>query len=178
MKKIVLIYGPAAGIANSVLGLLVMNFFMKGEIPYGNAEIFGYTIMVISLSLIFVGVKSYRDKQLNGSIRFGRALAMGLLIALVAGVFYSLSWEIYYHNFMPDFLDKYEALCIARAKSGGANEAEMQKLMTQLSWLREIYKNPLARFGITLSEILPVGILVSLLSAALLRKKTLLPAQP
>ena len=141
-----------------------------------NGAILGYATMVVAMSMIFFGVKSYRDKQLNGAIRFGRALAVGLAIAGVASIFYAVSWEVVFNGFMPDFMDTYASMCVAKAKADGENEAAIREVIAKTNEMKEWYKNPLLRFGITVSEILPVGVLCSLVFAAILRRKEFLPA--
>ena len=128
--------------------------------------------------MVFFGVKSYRDNHLEGSITFGKALQVGLLITVVASLGYAISWEFYFNLVAPDFMDEYATFCIDKAKSGGVEEDEVQKLILDMDKMKEMYKNPFLRFGMTLAEILPVGILISLISAALLRKKNFLATQP
>mgnify|MGYP001567028496 CR=1 FL=1 len=177
MKKIVLTFGLIAGAIFTATMFGAMPLWKNGTITFENGELVGYTSMVIALSMVFFGVKSYRDNHLNGSITFGHALKAGSLIALVAALGYAISWEFYFNLVAPDFMEKYAAFSINRAKVSGAAEAEVQKIITQMDQAKELYKNPLLRFGMTLAEVLPVGIIISLISAALLRKKNFLASQ-
>ena len=171
MKKIVLTFGLISGAIVSSMFMITMPLYKSGALDMGNGAIIGYSTMVISLSMIFFGVKSYRDRHLAGVITFGKALKVGLMIAGVAALCYAVSWEIYFNNFYPDFMDQYSEMCVTKAKSDGASGAELQKVMDQVATTREIYKNPALRFGMTIMEILPVGIVIALISAALLRKR-------
>ena len=141
-----------------------------------NGEIIGYTTMVISLSLIFFGVKSYRDQHLHGVISFSKAFQTGMLIAGVASLFYAVAWEFSFNLFYPDFMDQYAAMSMAKAKAGGASPVDIQKLTDKVNQIKEIDKNPFLRFGLTLLEILPVGLVISLISAGILKKREVLPA--
>lgn len=176
MKRIALIYGAMAGGIIFAMFMITFPLYKSGQLSIDHGEILGYTTMAIALSMIFFGVKSYRDNYLQGTIQFGTAFLVGLSIAGVASLLYAISWEITFNVFMPDFIDQYAALCISRAKAANASEPEMQKVMSQIDTMRAAYKNPFLRFGVTMMEILPLGILLSLVFAFILRKKKVLPA--
>jgi hypothetical protein len=176
MKKTVLTFGSIAGIIVSAMFFITMPLYKSGIVNFDNGELIGYTSMVIALSLIFFGIKSYRDNRLNGAIKFGKAFQVGLLIALIASLFYAVGWEVYFNVFAPDFMDQYANHYVAKVKAAGASPAEIQKIVNDMNNSKELYKNPFLRFGMTLSEILPVGLVIALISAAILRKKEILPA--
>ncbi|MEJ0056669.1 MAG: hypothetical protein WDN75_14050 [Bacteroidota bacterium] len=75
-------------------------------------------------------------------------------------------------------MDEYASFCIEKAKTAGVPEIEIEKLASKMNTVKGMYRNPVLRFGMTLTEVLPVGIIISLLSAALLRKKDFLTTQP
>ena len=155
---------------------ITIPLYESGKLDLSNGELIGYTTMVLALSLIFFGVKSYRDKQLDGSITFGNSLIIGLLITVVASAIYVLSWEIIYQNMYPDFMEKItEHYMQQKIKSGGTDE-EITKLKKEMNGYAEMYKSMPFRMALTFAEIAPVGIIISLISAALLRKKKFLPA--
>jgi len=175
MKKTVLTFGLISGAIISAMFMITVPMYRNGTLTMDHGEVIGYSTMVISLSLIFFGIKSYRDRHLHGAITFGKAFQTGLLIAGVASLFYAISWEFAFNLFFPDFMDQYAAMCMTKAKAGGASPAEIQKVMDQLNQTKEIYKNPFLRFGLTLMEIFPVGLVIALISAAILRKREILP---
>jgi hypothetical protein len=141
------------------------------NMDYG--ELVGYTGMVISLSMVFLGIKSYRDSRPDGRVSFWTALKIGLLISLISAVMYALAWEVCYNTFASDFAVRMSEHYYEEMKAGGATEAEL----AQTKEFMEMYKNPVVRFGVSLTEILPVGILISLLSAGLLSRKNFLSKQ-
>jgi Protein of unknown function (DUF4199) len=177
MKKIVLIYGLIAGAIVSGMMMITMPLYESGTLKMENGEWLGYTTMVVALSMVFFGVKSYRDNHLGGSIKFGNALKVGLLITLIASLMYAISWEVTYHNMKGDFMKQYSEKQLEKMKAKGASEAEMAASAKKMAELGEMYKNPIIRFAMTLMEIAPVGILISLLTAALLKKKEFLSAK-
>ncbi|MBL7849847.1 MAG: DUF4199 domain-containing protein [Cyclobacteriaceae bacterium] len=177
MKRIVLIYGLIAGTIVGAMLLITMPMYKAGTLNLDNGELLGYTTMTIALSLIFFGVKSYRDKNLGGEISFGKAVQVGLLIMLVAGAIYALCWEVSYRNMGDEFMNKMTAHYMEKMKADGATDADLAKAKADWESFNELYKNPIVRFGVTVMEITPVGVILTLLSAALLRRKDFLPAE-
>lgn len=176
MKRIVLVYGIIAGIILGAMLFVTAPLFDSGVLNYDNGMYVGYTTMVVSLSLVFFGIKSYRDNQQNGYITFGRAFKVGILITLVASVLYALSWEVAYHTVSKGFTEKMSGYYAEEIKRNAKSEAEMNEELESSQKMMELYdKNPVVRFGFTLIEVLPVGILIALLSAGLLRRKDFLP---
>lgn len=156
--------------------IITLPLYKNGSLTLDSGEYIGYSTMVIALSMVFFGIKSYRDNQMSGVITFGKGFQVGLLISLVAALFYALGWEFFYNVFYPDFMDQYADMCMAKARSGGADAAELQRVSEQVATMRSIYKSPLLRFAMTMMEIFPVGLVIALLSALVLRKREVLPA--
>jgi hypothetical protein len=138
--------------------------------------VIGYTIMVASFMLIYFGIRSYRDNNLAGQISFGRAFACGLLIALITSVCYVTMWEVLYFNFMPHFMDSYFAGQIQKVQSSGLDPATTSARVAAIQRSQQLYQNPLVNIAYTLIEPLPVGLIITLISAAILRRKA--PVQP
>jgi len=173
MKKNVLVFGVIAGLLVSVfMGASMVYMHNNSDADHGaSSMVIGYLSMLIAFSLIFVAVKNYRDKQSGGVISFGKAFKMGLLIALIASTMYVIMWALLYNLYMPDFMDKYCAQMIGNAKTT-STPAELQQLTEQLNTQKEMYKNPLFFVLFTYAEILPVGLLVALITALILKRKT------
>lgn len=132
----------------------------------GGSMVIGYLTMLISFSLIFVAVKNFRDKQNGGIISFGKAFQMGLLIALIGSTIYVIAWAMVYNFYMPDFMDKYAASMIKSAKP-----EELKEVTAKAQEYVVMYKNPLWFSFFTYMEILPVGLIVSLITALVLKRK-------
>ena len=170
MKKIIIICGLIAGLIVTSLMVLAMAGCINGQ-DFAGSMLLGYTIMLVAFSLIFVGIKNYRDKHNEGMITFGQALKIGLLITLVASTIYVVVWMIDYYFFIPDFYEKYSAHIIRKMQASGASQAAIQKQMAQNQIDGKMYRNPIFCAMFTSLEILPVGIIVSLLAAAILKRK-------
>lgn len=176
MKKVVLIYGLIAGTIVGGTMLITMPLYENGTFNFDNGELTGYTTMVIALSMVFFGVKSYRDNHAGGAITFWSGLKVGLLITLVASIMYAATWEVLYARMGEEFTQEMVAHYMEDLKADGATETELAEAKAKWESFGEMYKNPLIRFGVTLMEIFPVGLVISLLTAGLLRKKEFLPA--
>jgi hypothetical protein len=144
---------------------------MSGVIDFSNAELVGYTSMILSFVAVFFGIRTYRDNVAGGAITFGRAVTVGILIVFIASAIYVVSWEIIYFNFIPDFGDKYAAFTLDEMRREGASAAELAAHQREMERFKELYANPLFNVGITFLEVFPVGLVVTLVSAGILRKK-------
>lgn len=174
MKKNIIYYGLIAGTIVSVFMLLSMNYLShcEGKVDYTISMLIGYTSMLIAFSLVFVGIRNYRDQHYNGVISFGKAFKTGILIALIASTLYVVSWLIYFFFFSPDFIDKYSARQLDELRASGAAPAEIDKQAKEMANFAIMYKNPFFNALMTYLEILPVGLIVTLISAFILKRKT------
>lgn len=170
MKRIVLTYGTIAGLIVAILMSFSMWLCMDSP-NFDGAMILGYTIMLVSMAFILVGVKRHRDRNLGGVISFGKAFLTGLYIALIASTFYVIAWLIIYYGFMPDFMDRFVDIMLTQAKESGISEAVYNAQVAEMNNMKEMYKNPLFVILFTYFEILPIGILVSLVSALIWKRK-------
>ena len=170
MRKIVLTYGLIAGVILSAM--MFISILFQDEIGFDRAEIIGYTSMVAAFLLIFFGVRSYRDNVApGGTIRFGRAFAVGALIAVVASLCYVAAWVPIYSRMAPDFVEKYQAHLIAKERSDGATEAEIAAKKEELEKYAVMYRNSAIRSAITFAEPMPVALVISLVAAGVLSRR-------
>jgi len=169
MKKNIIIYGLIAGIVVSFL----MLFSISLNIHDFNISVFiGYASMLIAFSLVFVGIRNYRDKYNEGVISFGKAFKTGIMIVLIASTIYAVSWLIAYFFFIPDYLEKYTAHILDELKAGGASQVEIDKEAKEMADFTRMYQNPFFNALMTYLEILPVGLIVTLISSFILKRKT------
>lgn len=174
MTKYAFIYGTLAGLL--IIAVMLTGIVIADRDSFFYSMWFGYLVMLVAMTFMFVGVKRYRDIELGGVIRFRPAFLMGLAIAVVAALAYILVWEIYLAATGYRFMDDYLAGMARDLQAQGRPAAEIAREMADHEWLRVNYPNPLIRIPITFLEIFPVGLLVALVSAALLRNPKLLPA--
>ncbi len=169
MKKIVLTFGLISGAILATTMLVALQF--KDQIGYDRGEIVGYTSMVLAFLLILFGVRSYRDNVAGGTVRFGRAFVVGALIAAVASVCYVAAWELIYFKLAPDYMVKYQAHVLDKARADGASAEAIAKEKADMDKFAELYKNPAINAAITFAEPLPVGLVIALMSAGVLSRR-------
>ena len=177
MRKIIWTYGIIAGVIVSAMLLITQPLFRNGTLNHDNGMLIGYTSMIIAFTTIFVAVKTYRDKHLNGAITFGTAFQIGILITVVASIVYAVTWEVYFNTIGSDFVEWYNQCQLDKLTKEGASVEKIEQTKAQLAQFAELYKNPFIRFGMTLVEIFPVGLIITLVCAGLLRKSNFLPSE-
>lgn len=172
MKKTILKFGLISGALSALMMVATVPFLHN--IGSSNGYYLGYTTIVLSFLLVYFGIRSYRDNVGNGHITFTKAFAVGISITLITCICYVLTWEILYFNFLHGIMDNYGAHAIDKLKASGASPAVIQAQIQQLKKFKEQYENPLYNSAMTFLEPFPVGLVITLLSAAILRRK----AQP
>ncbi|HEY4100386.1 MAG TPA: DUF4199 domain-containing protein [Gemmatimonadales bacterium] len=169
MRKIVLTFGLiAAGILSATLAVTML---VWKDVEFDQGLAVGYTTMVIAFLMIYFGIRSYRDNVAGGSVRFGRAFKVGFLIMLIGVAGYVGTWEVIYYRFMPNFAETYAAKAVAKAKSSGKSDAEVAAISQQMASFSTSYRNPVVNVAYTTMEPLPVGLVLTLVSAFALSRK-------
>jgi hypothetical protein len=169
MKKIILTYGIIAGIM--VSALMLLGIFINKDHDLTLGMIYGYATMIMAFSMIYVAIRQFRNQFMDGKISFGKALLIGLGITLIASTFYVLTWEIEYKYVFPDFMQGYAKSSLESMKTSGASAASIQKATSEMDEMVKSYNDPLYRIPLTYAEILPVGVLISLICAFILKRK-------
>ncbi len=169
MKKTALIFGLISGAISAAMMLVTIPFVDK--VGWEKGEILGYTSIVLSALLVFFGVRSYRENFGGGRLTFGRGFAVGILITLISSACYVGTWELVYYQFTPDFAEKYAAHMVEHAKASGASQQKLDKTQQQAEQFKKMYHNPVVNVAMTFMEVFPIGLVVTLASAGILRKK-------
>lgn len=169
MKKTVLIFGLISGALMAIFMFATMPFIDK--FGFDKGLIVGYTNIVLAFILVFFGIRSYRENVGAGAITFGRAFAIGILIVVISSVCYVIAWLILYYNFMPDFFDKYATHMIEKARAAGATPEAIQAQTQEMDQMKQLLKNPFFHALFVFLEPFPVGLVIALISALILRKK-------
>ena len=168
MKKIVLTFGLISGVLSAVL--MNANMLFIDRIGFDNGLFVGYTVIVISFLFVYFGIRSYRDNVLGGRITFGKGFQAGILITLISCVCYVGMWLVTYQRFFPDFPDKYAASLVEDKRANGASQAEIDEVRKQGEEMKAMLDNPFINAAVTFTEPFPVGLIITLISAAILRK--------
>ncbi len=170
MKRNVIVFGLISGLIVSAFMAISMLVYRHNPDLEGSMMV-GYTSMIVAFSFVFIGTKNYRDKYNNGVITFGKAFRLGLYITLIASTMYVITWVCEYYLFMPDFMDKYTEHIMKGLRESGAAQADIDKKVGEMAKYKEMYKNPAFVVLLTYAEILPIGILITLISAFILKRK-------
>lgn len=175
MKKISLKFGLiSGGIVSAFMGTTMAIMSCGSSDPDGGmtSMIIGFGGMILAFSLIFVAIKNLRDKENGGKITFGQGFLLGLIISLIASTLYVLTWAVEFHFFMPDFIDKYSAMQVKQLQADGVSGQALEEAVKGIESANYDYKNNPFIFALyTYMEILPVGILIALFSALILKRK-------
>ena len=174
MKKNIIVYGLIGGIVVTTLMLFNVHSlsYRDGKFDYDRGLVIGYATMLIAFSLVYVGIRNYRDKYNGGVISFGKAFKIGIMMVLIASTIYVIAWLIDYYFFSTDFMEKYAAAMLDKLKASGASQIEIDKETKEMASFVRMSKNPLFTAMMTYVEILPVGLIVTLISSLILKRKT------
>lgn len=170
MKKAVWKYGLLSGAALAVMLALTVPFEHYTSARWG--MVVGYTIMLLSFLIVFVGVKHYRDVECEGTIGFGKAFAAGVLMMLISCGCYVAMWDVLVATVEKNFAHDYAASMTRRAQNSGLQGAALEAKMAEIRKFEAAYSNPVYRMAMTLLEPLPVGIVMALVTAGILRRRT------
>lgn len=177
MLRIILIYGAVGAVVVGLPWLFAITSYQPGEVA-SNGAIIGYASMLVALTAVFLGVKHYRDKERGGVVKFLPALGVGLGISAVASLGWVIGWEIYLAMTHFDFPSLYYASMIEDERAKGATAEKLAQMAKEGADFGKMYANPVIRAAITFVEMFPIGVVVSVLSALLLRNSRFLPARP
>ena len=169
MKKTVLTFGLISGAIAALM--MFVTIPLIGRVPFEYLTVIGYTTFVACFLMVFFGIRSYRDNVAGGTITFGRAFKVGILITLLSCGIYVMTWEFIYHQFLPDFFDQYSNYMVEKMRAQGAKQEELNQTIQQIEQYKEWYKNPFLRYALTMMEAFPVGLLITVISALILRRK-------
>ena len=171
MKKLILVYGLLSGFLCSIWMFFSAAISMDQMMDIG--MILGFATMILAFSFIFVAIIKFRNNENNGIISFGKAFQIGALISLIASTIYVITWMIEFQFFIPDFFEKYTAACIKKMQESGAPQIEIDKTLKEMQEQGVMYKNNAwYRILATYLEILPVGLLISLIAAFILKRNS------
>jgi F0F1-type ATP synthase assembly protein I len=164
MKNSILKNGIFGGIIVSIV-MISMLLYMKTYPDREPSAIVGFGSMLLAFTFVILGIKQQRETN-NGVITFGKAFLTGLSISLVISTIYVLVWLVIYYNFFPDFMEQYSKMVLKNT-----SPEDLAAKTAEMNQMKEWYKNPIMIILLTFMEILPIGIVVSLIGALVFKKK-------
>jgi len=171
MKRIVLVFGLISGAITSIMMFLTMPLIQRGTVNFDNGEVVGYTSILLSFLVLFPAIRSYRENVGGGTITFGRAFSVGILITVISCLFYVASWQVISHTMWPNFADNYAAHVTAKARARGASAEEMAKTQKEMQDMKKMLADPVKSAAMIFLEPFPVGLIVTLVASGILRKR-------
>lgn len=173
MHKKALLFGGLVGAAMSISFMLSIDLMTQadGTMDFSKGELIGYSSMLLSLVLVFLGIRSYKNSISPQPLSFGRALGLGTYLVAVASTIYALVWMWYYANYAQNFMTEYSAYVIECAAQEGATATELAAKEAEMASMSSLYENPLVRFGMTFMEYFPIGFVGALIGSAILRTR-------
>lgn len=173
MLRVILLYGVIGGL----IVALPWVFGLHALVPHQYGEVAGYTVMIVALTTVFIAIKDYRDRVLGGVIKFLPALGIGLGITVVAGAFYVLGFELYQMMSGSNYMEEYIRYAIEAERAKGVTGAQLEAFVADMENMRTMMANPAIRMAASfVIEFLPVGLVISVVSALLLRNSRFMPA--
>ncbi len=171
MGKIALIYGVISGLVLvASFGFTIPN---EGEIDFKRGETVGMVVMVVSLGLILFAIRAYRKALDTSVFSFGQGFRVGILTTLIASIIYVGGWMIFFESVGDNFTTQYKEYYITQIGSNETLTDEEKEIQISEfeNGVDEYTKNAGTRMLMTFTEIFPIGFLITIISALLLRKK-------
>ncbi len=171
MKNTIVKYGLISGlIVTLFMGIGAAVYSYDPQYDLGMA--FGFAGMLVAYAFVFLGVKKYRDNQKGGGISFGKAFKVGMLMSLITATIYVGIWVVEHHYLYPDFMEKYSQSELQKLEKEALPPAEFKIQKERILYFKELYKSTLWVILLTYMEIMvPIGLLVPVISAAILKRK-------
>jgi hypothetical protein len=169
MRRAVVIFGGISGALAVALAAGSVPFIESGN--HRMADVFGYSSIILSVLLVFFGIRSHRQREGSGRITFGRGLLVGVLITLVTCACLVVAFELIYFWFVPDFGEKLAVCMVDRERESGGTPAEIEKVRDRAAMVKRLYDNPWTNAAVTFATSFPVGLAAAAISAAILRKR-------
>lgn len=168
MKRIVLTFGLISAVILAAELFITMMLISNDTLDH--SVVLGYSTMLLALLMVFFGIRSYRDNVNGGTITFWKGVQIGLLISLFTCAGYVIAWEIYYYNWGGDFIAHYTSHVIEKLRASGASQAQIAAKTAEMAEFAKLYANPVINVLFTLLEVFPVGLIVTLVCAGILRR--------
>ena len=174
MKKTAIRFGSYGILV--IIALFVINWFItdgeRGNFETG--EVVGWTGILLSVIFVYFGLRYYRDHQNGGVLTFGEGMKLGLLIILLPSLAFGVFNFIYVQFIDPGFLDAYYNYEVEKIKASTSG-ADLDNKLAQMAEDKKFFENPIVPFVAMFLSVFLVGVIVTIISALLLRRKAVSP---
>ena len=161
LMKSTMNYGAMLGLALVIFSLLLWMFDAIDNSWLGSIS---YLIMIAG---IVMATKTYRDQEQEGFISYGRALGVGTLTSVFAGIISAFFTYLLYTVIDPGLIEKMYATMEQAYYEAGMSDSQMEMAMN----MAKKFTNPvmMAVFGLLGSAFL--GFIFSLITSIFLKKE-------
>ena len=156
-------YGFPVGLL--IICTMVASFTAFGLHSGTGSVVVGFALMLFYMSLIFFGVKRFRNVEQGGVIRFAKAFGLGLAMAAFSGLAYVLVWEIYVGFTGDSFIAQYTDHLIELEKAKDTSAGDLAAFIETAEIREAKYANLSYRMPVTFLENFSMGFIVALVSA-------------
>ena len=171
MKHSILKYGIYSFITASVLFL---GGFLIGKplnLDFNTMAVFGYASMILSLLFVFFGIKHYRDHENDGKISLGKAIGIGLLISLFAGIGFAIVDYIYTTSINPNFAVEYMDYSLQQLNESNLTAEVLKTKTEELESSMDMMNSSSLLAFIMFATVMIIGFIISLISGLILQRK-------
>ncbi|MGY0390973.1 DUF4199 domain-containing protein [Bizionia sp. KMM 8389] len=169
MKKNIFKYGLySAGLLTVLFSLA---FIFETALSFSVSEIIGYISITIALSFIFFGIKTFRDEINKGLLSFLKAFKIGVLISLFPAFTFGVINVVYSNFINPNFSTEYYNDSIEKLRIS-LPEADFQEKLLELESQKALFENPLFNFVIMGVTVIFMGVIISIISGLILKRKS------
>lgn len=181
MRKTVLANGLAAGALLSVM-FVATNYFIEEKNNPSLASTIGNILLMASLSMVFFAIRNVRDKVNKGHISFNMAFRAALLVILTATLFYTVTKSTYAFVIDKGYVERsiertIQAETQSISSSKELKEAEKQKKIEAFTSNMNDLRTPYAFVITSVLEFFPMGLVISILCAALMKRPEVSPSK-
>jgi hypothetical protein len=163
MKKIILKYSLISG-SIFLISMIITGVF-KTKMGNGWDEIIGFTALILSFAMVYPAMLSYRNSLPDQKIKFLQSLKIGLIITIISCIVYVIGWLVIYYTLIPNYWDRYAAITAEKMRHHGDSAADIKKETESILQYKKPYLNAMEAF----LETFPIGVLISLISATIVR---------
>lgn len=155
-----LLWGAILGIILVVYSLIL--YFLDQSTNKG----LGYVTWIIIIVCLFYAMKSYRDSVNQGTLSYGNAFVIGLLVAIIAGFISSVFTYIQFRFISPEIIDKMLQMTEDKLMSKGMSDDMIEKSIE----MSKKFMTPIIMSIMGFIMTVIIGGILSLIIAAIAKK--------
>jgi len=122
--------------------------------------------LIISIVILWLGIKAVREETPDKSLTYGQGVGAGTLISLYSGLMSAVYSYIHFKFINPAFFDYQAEMLRAQWAAKGMSDAQIE----QAEAMTRKFSGPIASAIFTPIIVVIIGVLISLVLAAILKR--------